>query len=69
MFPLDNIPAGIRWISGIVPARYYIEITRDAFVRGGGWASVWHAPAMLGLLGSVYFINAWRKMRKMQVEL
>jgi ABC-2 type transport system permease protein len=69
MFPLDNIPAGIRWIAGIVPARYYIEITRDAFVRGGGWPTVWHAPLMLSLLGSFYFINAWRKMKNMQVEL
>jgi ABC-2 type transport system permease protein len=69
MFPISNIPLGIRWISGIVPARYYIEITRDAFVRGGGWASVWHAPLMLALLGAGYFTIAWRKMRNMQVEL
>jgi ABC-2 type transport system permease protein len=69
MFPLENIPPGIRWIAGVVPARYYIEITRDAFVRGGGWASVWHAPLMLTLIGSTYFIIAWRKMRNMQVEI
>ncbi|MEW6130226.1 MAG: ABC transporter permease [Acidobacteriota bacterium] len=69
MFPISNIPAGIRWIAGVVPARYFIEIARDAFLRGGGWAAVWHAPLMLALLGLFYFVLAWRKMRHMQVDL
>jgi ABC-2 type transport system permease protein len=68
IFPISNIPLGLRWISGIVPARYFIEITRDAFVRGGGWPAVWHAPLMLGLLSAIYFLVAWRNMRHMQVQ-
>jgi ABC-2 type transport system permease protein len=67
IFPVENIPVAIRWISTVVPARYFIELTRDAFVRGGGWAGVWHAPLVLALIGSVYFLAAWRKMRRMQV--
>ena len=39
-------------IANVVPARYYIEVTRDAFVRGGGWPAVWHAPVALALLGA-----------------
>ena len=69
MFPISNIPVGLRWIAGIVPARYYIEITRDAFVRGGGWATVWQAPLLLALISAVLFFLGWRTMRKMQVEL
>lgn len=68
IFPVSNIPVGIRWIANIVPARYYIEVTRDAFVRGGGWPAVWYAPAMLTVLGLFFFFNAWRKMRHMQVD-
>jgi ABC-2 type transport system permease protein len=68
IFPVSNIPAGLRWISNIVPARYYIEIVRDAFVRGGGWPAVWDAPLMLALLALICFVVAWRKMRYMQVE-
>lgn len=67
IFPVSNIPWGIRWISAFVPARYFIEISRDAFVRGGGWPAVWHAPLMLALIGSVFFFRAWRKMRHMQI--
>ena len=60
--------AAIRWISAVVPARYYIELARDAFVRGGGWPAVWYAPLVLAVIGAVFFLVAWRKMRPMQVD-
>ncbi len=68
IFPVTNIPPALRWVSYLVPARYYIEVTRDAFVRGGGWPGVWHAPLLLSLLGLFFFFNAWRRMRRMQVD-
>jgi drug efflux transport system permease protein len=68
IFPLSNIPAEIRWLSTFIPARYYIELSRDAFVRGGGWSAVWYAPLMLLVLGAFFFFVAWRNMRRMQVE-
>ncbi len=68
IFPVSNIPAGIRWLSAFVPARYFIELVRDGFVRGGGWPAVWHAPLMLALIGTFFFLKAWKKMRHMQVE-
>jgi ABC-2 type transport system permease protein len=68
LYPISNIPAEIRWLTAIVPARYYIELARDAFVRGGGWPAVWHAPIVLALLGALFFFVAWRRMRHMQVD-
>lgn len=69
LFPLSNIPEGIRWVAYFVPARYFIEITRDAFLRGGSWAGVWQSEAALVLLGLVFLSLAWKHMRRMQVEL
>ncbi len=69
MFPLSNIPAGIRWIAYFVPARYYIEIARDAFVRGGSWSGVWQSVAALAVLGAGFLSLAWVRIRRMQVEL
>ena len=40
MFPIQNIPIGLRWISNFVWGRYYIEIVRDALLQGGGWPAV-----------------------------
>ncbi len=68
IFPVSNIPAAIRWVSYLIPARYYIEVTRDAFVRGGGWPGVWHAPLALAAVGLFFFLIAWRKMRLMQID-
>lgn len=68
IFPVSNIPASVRWVSYLIPARYYIEAARDAFVRGGGWPAVWTVPAALAALGAVYFVSAWARMRHMQVE-
>jgi ABC-2 type transport system permease protein len=68
IFPISNIPSSIRWISYIVPARYFIEITRDAFVRGGGWTAVWTCHIALLVIGSFFLFIAWKKLRRMQLE-
>ncbi len=68
IFPVSNIPIGVRWVADLVPARYYIEVVRDAFVRGAGWPAVWHAPLVLTALGLAFFSIAWLRMRRMQVE-
>ena len=37
IFPIQNIPIQIRWISNFVWGRYYIDIVRDFLLQGGGW--------------------------------
>ncbi|GAB4457155.1 MAG: ABC transporter permease [Armatimonadaceae bacterium] len=68
LFPVENIPAWLRWVSAIVPARYFIEVVRDAFLRGGGWSAVGDSIAALALFGVLFFVGAWRQMRRMQVS-
>lgn len=67
IYPLSNIPFPLSLISNLVPVRYYIELTRDAFVRGTGWSGVWFIPLVLALLGLLLFIAAWRRLRQMQL--
>lgn len=67
MFPIDNIPVGIRWISNLVWGRYYIEIVRDALLEGGGWPATWLKVGILPVMGAVFYGIAWRGMRRMQV--
>src|SRR5215471_6016090 len=68
IFPVDNIPQPLRSLSYIVPMRYYLEVIRDAFLRGGGWAAVWPAPIALALLGGFFFWRGWSVMKDMQVK-
>lgn len=68
IFPVDNIPAGLRWISNFVWGRYYIEIVRDAFLQGGGWPATWYKVFFIAAIGAVFYVLAWLGMRKMQVK-
>jgi ABC-2 type transport system permease protein len=69
MFPLSNVPVGLRWLSNLVWARYYIEIVRDMFLQGGGWPAVWWKVLAIGGIGSLFYTGAWRRMRRMQLEV
>ena len=68
IFPIENIPPTLRWISNFIWGRYYIEIVRDAFLQGGGWPAVWLKVMIIGAIGMVFFTLAWLGKRRMQIE-
>jgi ABC-2 type transport system permease protein len=68
LFPVENIPQPVRFLSNFVPMRYYLVVIRDAFLRGGGWPAVWYAPVALALLSGFFFWRAWHVMKDMQVK-
>jgi ABC-2 type transport system permease protein len=68
MFPIENIPVGIRWISTFIWGKYYIEIVRDALLEGAGWAATWSKVGVIGIIGAIFYLLAWRKMRRMQLD-
>jgi ABC-2 type transport system permease protein len=48
--------------------RYYIEIVRDALLQGGGWPAMWSRVASIGSIGGLFYLLAWGKLRRMQLE-
>jgi ABC-2 type transport system permease protein len=68
IFPIENIPGGLRWISSLVQARYFIVVVRDAFLQGGGWPAVWWAVLAIGAIAVAFYGLAWRTMRRMQLN-
>jgi len=68
IFPVQNIPAGIRWVSQFIWGTYYIYIVRDALLQGGGWPATWAKVLIIALIGSVFYCLAWLNMRRMQVK-
>jgi ABC-2 type transport system permease protein len=68
IYPIDNIPAGLRWLSNLIWGRYYIEIVRDALLQGGGWPSTWYKVLEIAVTGAIFYSLAWRTMRRMQVR-
>jgi ABC-2 type transport system permease protein len=68
IFPIENIPRGLRWISHFIWGRYYIEIVRDAFLQGGGWPATWFKVLIIGAIGTLFYVLAWHSMRRMQFK-
>jgi len=68
IFPIDNIPWEIRWISNFVWGKHYISIVRDSFLAGGGWRTTWLDITIVGFIGVIFSALAWTKLRRMQVN-
>jgi ABC-2 type transport system permease protein len=68
IYPINNIPFPLSLLSNVIPARYFIEITRDAFVRGVGWANVWFSMVMIGAVGAFFFNAARKSLSRMQLS-
>lgn len=68
VYPINNMPFPLSLFSLLVPARYFIELSRDAFVRGAGWVSVWLDPLVLVLFVCTFFLVSWLKLRDMQLK-
>jgi ABC-2 type transport system permease protein len=67
IFPIQNIPVQIRWLSNLIWGRYYIDIVRDFLLQGGGWPAVWWKVILIGIMGWAFYMVAWGKMRRMQL--
>jgi ABC-2 type transport system permease protein len=69
LFPIENIPAGLRWLSNFIWGRYYIEVVRDALLQGGGWPAVWYKVLIIAFIAMIFYTMAWRGMRRMQLKV
>ncbi len=63
IFPLEAMAAGVRWISYLLPLRYYIEISRGIMVRGASLSALWFPFVALLGLGIVVFGFALARFR------
>ncbi|HEY2307329.1 MAG TPA: ABC transporter permease [Streptosporangiaceae bacterium] len=63
IFPLSSIPAGVRWISYLLPLTYFNEISRGVMLRAEPLSSLWQPFLFLALLGAVVFTLASLRFR------
>jgi len=47
IFPIESMPAPLQVLANIVPARWFIEISRSVMLKGAGWAELWPQFAVL----------------------
>jgi len=63
-FPLEAMPAVLRWISYIIPLRYYLVIIRALLLKGVGAAAIQNEIIALALFGIGIMTAAAMRFRK-----
>jgi len=61
MFPIENMPRVVQWVTYAIPLRYFIVIVRGIFLKGNG-PEVWW-PQALALAGFGVAILALSALR------
>jgi ABC-2 type transport system permease protein len=61
IFPRETMPKFFYTISFLVPATYFINITRGIILRGAGWSHLWLDAVVLFLMGSLLLVIAARR--------
>lgn len=64
IYPIFNMPQAIQLVTYLIPARYYITVLRDLFLKGGGLNVVWDEAFFLFLFAFVMLGLAIRRFKK-----
>lgn len=61
IFPVENMPTILQWLSYIVPAKYFIIIIKDIMIKGTGLIFVWKETLVLaGMMALFLFVSSRR---------
>jgi ABC-2 type transport system permease protein len=58
VFPITSMPPVLQGLSYVFPARYFIEINRTVFLKGGGMEVLWPQMAALCVFAVVLIVMA-----------
>jgi len=64
MFPIENMPDAVQYLTLLNPLRYFLEIVRGIFLKGTGVAELWPQLLTLAGFGMVIFYVASVKFSK-----
>lgn len=58
LFPIFSMPAPIRAVTYLIPARYYLEIIRGILLKSSTFGVLWAPALMLALIGTLLAVVA-----------
>jgi ABC-2 type transport system permease protein len=64
IFPIENMPTVIQWVTYAIPLRYFLVIVRGIFLKGIGWDILWPQFAALAGWGLLVLTLAAARIRK-----
>jgi ABC-2 type transport system permease protein len=64
VFPIEGMPLIFRWLSNIIPAKYFIEVIRGIVLRGASLTELWQPTALLALYTFLIITFAVMRFKK-----
>ena len=64
MFPVENMPQALQYITLLNPIRHYLVIVRGVFLRGAGWNALAPQLVALAVIGGSVLAFATSRFRK-----
>jgi ABC-2 type transport system permease protein len=64
IFPIENMPPAVQYITYAIPVRYYATIIRGVFLRGSGLDVLWPQALVLAAMGTSLLAVAALRFRK-----
>src|ERR1035438_9337236 len=64
IFPIEQMPTVVQWITRVLPARYYVSILRNVFLKGTPARLMSWQVAALAIIATVSITLATRAFRK-----
>lgn len=63
-YPIENMPAVLRAITYLIPARYFLVVIRGIFLKGVGLAILWKELVFLSLFAILMLVASSAKFKK-----
>ena len=54
IFPIENMPKALQWLSSIMPAKYFITIVKSIMIKGVGFGYIWKETLVLLVMMMVF---------------
>lgn len=64
VFPIQNMPVPIQWLTYLLPLRYYFTIIRGIFLKGSGLPVLWDEALALLIIGLTVLTLSILRFRK-----
>jgi ABC-2 type transport system permease protein len=63
IFPIENMPKILQWLSSIMPARYFIIIVKNIMIKGSGLMIIWKETLFIVGLTILFLIISVKKFK------
>jgi ABC-2 type transport system permease protein len=63
MFPIENMPEILQWVSYIVPTRWFFDIVKNIMVKGLGISYIVQEIVILCVMTLVFLVIALKKFK------